>query len=248
MGMHEVEIKTRDGVMDAKLFHPEGAGAWPAAIVIPDAGGSRLVFERLAERLAARGYTVLLPNVYYREVRAPVPEAENFFKDEAARKRILGLMGTLTPERVRTDAAAELDFLAARPEVKGAKVGIFGYCMGGGIAVRVAADFPERIAAAASFHGGRLATDAPDSPHRLVGKVRGELYFAHADQDGSMPAEAIATLEAALKEAGVRFRSELYAGARHGFTVEGSPAYDKEAADRHWRELLALFDRTLQGG
>ena len=125
-------------------------------------------------------------------------------------------------------------------------MGVVGYCMSGSIAVRMAADFPDRIAAAASFHGGRLATDAPDSPHLLVGKVTGELYFGHADQDGSMPAEAIARLETALKQAGVKARSELYAGARHGYAVEGMAAYDKAASERHWSTLLDLFGRTLQ--
>lgn len=245
--MQDVDIKTSDGTMDAKLFLPEGQGQVPAVILLTDAFGIRPVFEAMARRLASVGYVVLLPNVYYREGRAPLPNLHGSFADEAFRNRIMGLIGTLTPERVRTDAAAELDFLAAQPRVKGSRVGVAGYCMSGAIAVRMAAYFPERIAAAASFHGGRLATDAPDSPHLLVGKVKGELYFGHADQDGSMPAEAIARLEAALKQAGVKARSELYAGARHGYAVEGSAAYDKVASERHWSTLLELFDRNLEG-
>lgn len=244
--MQDVDIKTPEGTMDAKLFHPDGQGQAPAVILLTDAMGIRPAFEAMARRLAKAGYVVLLPNVYYREGRAPLPNLEGSFADEAFRKRIFGLIATLTPERVRTDAAAELDFLASQPRVKGSRVGVVGYCMSGSMAVRMAADFPERIAAAASFHGGRLATDDPNSPHLVVGKVKGELYFGHADQDGSMPAEAIARLEAALKEAGVKARSELYAGARHGYAVEGSSVYDKDASERHWSRLLELFDRTLK--
>ncbi|OJT24449.1 dienelactone hydrolase [Archangium sp. Cb G35] len=243
--MQDIDIKTREGTMDAKLFHPENQKPGPGVILLTDAMGLRPVFEAMGRRLAKAGYVVLLPNLYYREGRAPLPNMEGSFADEAYRKRIMGLIATLTPERVITDATAELDFLSAQPQVKGHRVGVAGYCMSGSIAVHMAAALPERIAAAASFHGGRLATDSPDSPHRVVGKVKGELYFAHADQDGSMPAEAIARLEAALKESGVKAQSELYSGARHGFAVEGMASYDKDAAERHWSKLLELFARTL---
>jgi carboxymethylenebutenolidase len=244
--MEDVDIKTPEGTMDAKLFHPDGQGPWPAVILLVDAFGVRPVFEAMARRLAAEGYVVLLPNVFYREGHASRLELNGSFEDEAFRKRIYALIGGLTPERLKIDAAAELDFLARHPLVKGPKVGVAGYCMSGGIAVRMAADFPERIGAAASSHGGRLATDAPDSPHRLVGEVKGELYFGHADNDGSMPAEAIEKLEVALKEAGVKHQSELYAGARHGYAVEGMTAYHKETSEKHWSRLLDLFGRTLR--
>jgi carboxymethylenebutenolidase len=167
--------------------------------------------------------------------------------DEAFRRRLMRLMGTLTHERIKMDVAAQLDFLAGQAQVKGARVGVVGYCMGGAIAMRVMAGFPDRIVAAASYHGGGLATDAPDSPHLLAGKLKGEIYFGHADQDVFMPAEAIARLEAALKTAGVKHQSELYVGARHGFAVEGLPVYDKGAAERHWQTMFALFRRTLGG-
>ncbi|MBZ4415798.1 dienelactone hydrolase family protein [Myxococcus sp. RHSTA-1-4] len=245
--MQDIDIKTSNGTMDAKLFHPEeGQGPWPAVILLVDAFGIRPVFEEMAHRLAKEGYVVLLPNVFYREGHASKLDLNGSFEDEAFRKRIYALIGGLTPERLRVDAAAELDFLARHPRVKGPKVGVAGYCMSGGIAVRMAADSPDRIAAAASSHGGRLATDAPDSPHRLVGRVKGELYFGHADNDNSMPAEAIQKLEAALKEAGVKHRSELFAGKRHGYAVAGTAAYDEEAAEQHWQRLLDLFNRTLR--
>ncbi|QSQ27499.1 dienelactone hydrolase family protein [Pyxidicoccus parkwayensis] len=245
--MQDVDIKTADGTIDAKLVSPEGNGPLPAVIMLVDAFGVRPVFEDMARRLSKEGYVVLLPNVFYREAPASKLELKGTFADEAFKKRIYGLIGSLTPERQKLDAAAELDFLAKHPKVKGPKAGVVGYCMSGGIAVRMAADFPDRIGAAASNHGGRLATDAPDSPHRLVGRVKGELYFGHADNDGSMPAEAIQKLEAALKESGVRHRSELYAGKQHGYAVAGSAAHDKDAAEQHWQRLLDLFGRNLPG-
>lgn len=246
--MQDVDIKTPDGTMDAKLVHPEGNGPWPAVILLMDAFGIRPVFEEMARRLSAEGYVVLLPNLFYRDGHASKLDLmHGSFEDEVFRKRIYGLIGSLTPERQKLDAAAELDFLARHPKVKGPKVGVAGYCMSGGIAVRMAADFPDRVAAAASSHGGRLATDSPESVHRVVGRVKGELYFGHADNDGSMPAEAIQKLEAALKESGVKHRSELFQGKKHGYAVAGQGAYDKEASEQHWERLLDLFGRTLRG-
>ncbi|MCY1014961.1 dienelactone hydrolase family protein [Pyxidicoccus sp. MSG2] len=244
--MQDVDIKTADGTMDAKLFHPGGNGPWPAVILLTDAFGVRPVFDEMGHQLSKEGYVVLLPNVFYREGHASKLDLRGTFEDEAFKKRIYALIGGLTPERQKVDAGAELDFLARNSRVKGPKAGVVGYCMSGGIAVRMAADFPERVGAAASFHGGRLATDAPDSPHRLVGRVKGELYFGHADNDASMPAEAIQKLEAALKESGVKHRSELYAGKRHGFAVAGSAAHDEDASEQHWQRLLDLFGRTLR--
>ncbi|RKG70930.1 dienelactone hydrolase family protein [Corallococcus sp. CA054B] len=244
--MQDVDIKTTDGVMDAKLFQPEGSGPWPAVIMIPDAFGIRPVFEEMARRLSKSGYVVLLPNVFYREGHASKLDLKGTFADEVFRKRMYGLIGTLTPERLKLDAGAELDFLARQPTVKGPKAGVAGYCFSGGIAVRMGADFPDRIGAVASSHGGRLATDAPDSPHRLVNQVKGELYFGHADQDHSMPADAIRTLEEALKDAGVKYRSELYPGAQHGYSVPGTPQFNADVAETHWKRIEDLFGRTLK--
>ena len=244
--MQDVDIKTADGVMDAKLFQPEGAGPWPAVIMLMDAFGVRPAFESMAQRLATAGYVVLLPNLFYREGHASRLDLKGTFADEVFRKRIYGLIGSLTPERQKLDAAAELDFLARQPSVKGTRMGVAGYCFSGGLAVRMAAYFPDRIGAAASSHGGHLVTDAPDSPHRLVGHVKGELYFGHADKDSSMPAHAIETLETALKNSGVRYVSELYPGASHGYAVDRWPQYHAEAAETHWRRLQELFGRALR--
>ncbi|MCY1043254.1 dienelactone hydrolase family protein [Corallococcus sp. bb12-1] len=245
--MQDVDVKTADGVLDAKLFQPEGPGPWPAVILCMDAMGVRPSLESMAQRIAAAGYVVLLPNVFYRDGHASKLELKGSFEDPAFLKHIYALIGNLTPERQKTDAGAELDFLARHPSVQpGSKVGVTGYCFGGNVAVRMAANFPDRIGAVASSHGGRLATDSPDSPHRLVGQVKGELYFGHADNDKSMTAEDIQKLEAALKAAGVRYVSELYPGARHGYAIDNSPVYHAQAAETHWRRILELFGRTLR--
>ncbi len=140
-----------------------------------------------------------------------------------------------------------LDLLAAQKEVRpDGKVGLTGYCMGGGMVVRTAAQYPDRVAAGASFHGGGLATDDASSPHRLAGKVRGRLYFGHADQDPFMTPEQIDRLDQALTAAGTVYEAELYGGARHGFTMSDLPVYNREAGDKHWRRLLTLFQETLR--
>jgi carboxymethylenebutenolidase len=145
------------------------------------------------------------------------------------------------------DAAFYLDWLAASPLTVDGPVGVTGYCMGAGLALRTAGTHPDRVAAAAGFHGAYLATDAPDSPHLLAGHITAELYFGHADQDSTNPADQIARLEKALTEAGVEHRSEVYEGARHGFTQADTAMYGAEATDRHWEALLDLFARRLSG-
>ncbi|MFD7503006.1 dienelactone hydrolase family protein [Streptomyces sp. NPDC059850] len=244
-----LDIPTLDGVADAYVAHPGDGDPHPGVLLYPDAFGPRATVEEAAKRLAGHGYTVLVPNVLYRAGRAPVVELPEFI-DPSQRTDIFDRLGPLmrahTPELAMRDAGAYLDWLAASPLVADGPVGSVGYCMGGVLAVRTAAAHPERVAAAASFHGGHLVTDAPDSPHRLVDEVSAELYFGHADQDSSIPADQIAELEEALDAAGVRYRSEVYEGAHHGFTQVDTAMYDASAEDRHWQELLALFERTLR--
>jgi carboxymethylenebutenolidase len=153
---------------------------------------------------------------------------------------------SVTPEGAMRDAAAYLDWLAASPLTSDGPVGITGYCMGAVLALRTAGTFPERVAAAAGFHGASFATDAPDSPHLLADRITAELYFGHADQDPSNPAEQIDRLDKALTAAGVRHRGEVYTGAHHGFTQADTAAYSAEATERHWAALLELLGRTLQ--
>jgi carboxymethylenebutenolidase len=230
-----VEVQTGDGVAEAHLATPGGDGPYPAVLLYMDAYGLRPQIERMAERIAAEGYVVVAPNVFYRD-----HEASLGTRDFAVLREY---MKALTPDAVDRDARAYLDFLAVRDDVADGPVGVTGYCMGGRLALLTAGRLSERVAAAASFHGGNLASEAPESPHRVAGSIRAEVYVAHADQDRSMPPEQMERLEEAL--AGVTHRSELYEGARHGFTMADLEAYDEQADERHWRELLGLLRRTI---
>ena len=215
---------------EAYLARPEGDGPFPAVLLYMDAFGVRPQIERMADRLASEGYAVLVPNVFYRDHEAALGTSDFAVLRE--------YMKALTPDAVERDARAYLDFLAAdRP------AGVVGYCMGGRLTLLTAGRLPERVAAAASFHAGNLATDAPESPHRVFGDIRAEVYVAHADQDRSMPPEQMERVEAAL--AGVKHRAELYEGARHGFTMADLEVYDQQADERHWRELIGLLGRTI---
>jgi carboxymethylenebutenolidase len=246
-----VDIPMSDGVADAYLVRPDGDGPFPAVLLFQDAFGPRPRLVEMAERIAERGYLVLLPHLFYRAGRAPLFDLSRLGEPEqrgAIIEQIMPLVGALTPDVISRDTAAYLDFLAARDDVRPGPVGITGYCMGGTNALRAIEAHPDRIAAAASFHGGRIVTDAPDSPHLRVDAITGELYFGHADEDPSMTPEQIATLEKALDAAGVRYRSEVYPGARHGYTMADTAAYDEQATERHWVALFDLLDRALPRG
>ncbi|NGO06752.1 dienelactone hydrolase family protein [Streptomyces sp. HC44] len=243
-----VDIPTPDGTADAYLTHPVGGGPHPAVLLYMDAFGLRPHLKSMADRLAAAGYVVLVPNVFYRYGKAPVAELPEYI-DLAERPEIVQSLRpaaqTLTPERAMRDAAVYLDWLAASPLTTDGPVGLTGYCMGAGLALRTAGAHPDRVAAAAGFHGARLATDAPDSPHLLADRITAELYFGHADQDAANPAEQIDRLDKALSAAGVRHRGEIYADAQHGYTQADTASYSEEAAERHWTALLDLFARRL---
>jgi len=241
-----IDIETADGVCDAYVSRPDRGGPFPAVLIFMDGFGVRPVIRQMANRIAAEGYCVLLPNLFYRRGRAPIFDVATLLKPEN-RPALMELVMSLTPELVLRDAGVFLDWLAAQKEVRpGGKVGLAGYCMGGGMVVRTAAQFPDRVAAGASFHGGRLATDDADSPHRLVGRIRARLYFGHADQDQFMTPDQIDRLDQALMAAGTVFEAELYKGALHGYTMSDLPVYDREACDKHWQRLLGLFKETLR--
>jgi carboxymethylenebutenolidase len=244
-----IEIPTRDGVADAYFTHPDDGAPHPGVLFYMDAFGVRPHLEAMADRLAEAGYAVLVPNVFYRSAHSPVLDLPEFI-DTSQRTELFDKIGpmmrALTPERAVSDAEAYLAWLAERPEVAEGPVGVTGYCMGARLSLRTAGACPDRVAAAAGFHGGGLAADAPDSPHLVADRVTAELYFGHADQDHSLPPEQIERLNAALAEAGVRFRAEVYEGARHGYTQADTSSYNADAAERHWKELLALFERTLR--
>jgi carboxymethylenebutenolidase len=238
-----IDVRTADGVADAYVTRPDGDGDHPAVLLMMDAIGLRPRIEEMADRIAAEGYLVMAPNAFYRAGRAaelPLPA----YADRAAfMAAVAPLILQLTPDAIARDGASYLDFLsAAAPD----PVGITGYCMGGRLGWRIAAAYPDRVAALGSFHGGRLVTDAPDSPHRSAARLKAELYLGHADQDASMTPEQIAVLERTLDEAEVRYRSELYEGALHGYTMADTPVYDEAATERHFTELFALLKRTLE--
>ncbi len=243
-----VDVPTPDGTADAYLAHPDDGRPHPAVLFYMDAFGPRPHLTKMADRLAAAGYTVLVPNDFYRHGRAPVVELPDFIgpsQSPGIFEHLLPIMRSLTPDLAMRDAEAYLDWLAACPQAGDGPVGITGYCMGAGLALRTAGTYPDRVAAAAGFHGGNLATEAPDSPHLVADRITAELYFGHADQDRSLPPEQIDRLDKALSAAGVRHRTEVYSGAHHGYTQADTAAYDPEAAERHWTALLALLGRTL---
>jgi carboxymethylenebutenolidase len=243
-----VDITTDDGVADAYLVKPDGDGDHPAVLFFMDAFGLRPRLFEMADRIAERGFVVLVPNLLYRAGRAPLFDLDGLQEPErrtAAFVEIMPLIKALTSEVIARDARAYLDFVAAEDGVQAGPVAATGYCMGGTNALRAIEAHPDRIAAVASFHGGRLASDDPDSPHRRVASITGELYLAHADQDHSMPAEQIKVLESALDAAGVTYTSEVYTGAPHGFTMSDTSAYHEAAEQKHWTKLFELLDRTF---
>lgn len=240
----EVEVRTADGIAEGVLFRPEGGDRHPGVISLTDIGGIRPACRDMGRSLAGAGYVVLMPNVFYRTARPPVLPFPPNMQDEATQKRLAELVGALTPEAIERDASAYVDFLSAHPAVREGQMGVVGYCFSGGVAVRMAAARSDRIVAAASFHGGRLFTDAATSPHLLLPRVKARLYFGHARDDRSMPREAIETLDGALAAWGGRYESEVYP-AYHSWTVADSPVYDAAAADRAFGKLTALLAAGL---
>jgi len=212
--------------------------------MFPDAGGVRDVFVQMAERLAALGYVAFVPEMYYRHGPYTPFALDTVFTDPDERARLTSMAGSVTKAMAASDAGAFLAFLSTLPFVAGSKVGTTGYCMGGGLSLTAAAHHPDRIVAAASFHGGMLASDAPDSPHLVVGNITGRVYVAGADNDGSFPPEQAERLEHALTTAGVDHTIETYP-ALHGFAVPDNPTYDANADERHWRALADLYGAML---
>lgn len=241
-----VEIWTEDGTADAVLFRPDRNAKLPGVIHLPDIAGVRDSHKEMAKRLADQGYAVMLTNVFYRNGKSPVWSFPFKMGEERSMKRLGELRDPLTPEAMERDAAAYVDFLHKQEGLSGGMIGVVGYCFTGGMAMRTAAARPEKIGAAASFHGGQLYTDEPTSPHRVLPQVKARLYFAHADGDPFMPKDAIDNLEKALAAWGGKYQSEIYAGAKHSWTVPDSPVYDKEQADRAFGKMTELFQAALK--
>jgi carboxymethylenebutenolidase len=245
MPHEKLTITTADGDCPAFVFTPEGGGGGPAIIFYMDAGGIRPAVLGMAQRLADAGYVVLLPDLFYRYgPYGPFDPKAVFAGDVRA---ILGpLIATTGNAKAAEDSGAFLVWFDGRDDVVGDRVGAVGFCMGGGMAIAAAGAYPDRFAAVASFHGGRLATDAADSPHLAAPRLQAELYIAVADHDDSYPPEMAARFEGALAEAGVSYRAETYDGAAHGWMKPDFPVYDEAAAERGWAAMLGLFDRTLR--
>jgi len=242
----DVEVPTSDGAAGASLHAPEGSGPWPAVIMYPDAGGTRPVFRQMGDRLAAQGYVVLVPDIYYRAGGYEPFEMSTVFSDPDERQRLGVLAGSLTSARVAQDAVAFADFLDGRPEVTTGVLGTTGYCLGGRISLTVAGQLGARIGAAASIHGGRLAVEEDlESPHHLAGAVRAVVYVAGAENDPSFGDDQADRLHEAYRAAGVDHTIERYPAA-HGFAVADNPTYDEPAAERHWTALSALYASALR--
>ena len=243
--MEKVEIRTRDGKCPSYIFRPSGSGPWPAVLVFMDGLGIRPAMLEVGERLAKNGYFVLLPDLFYRSGPYEPMDPKVVFSDPDARKVLMAKFGAATPAAIMSDTPAFLDFIAAQKDVKPGPVGTTGYCMGGLMSLSAAGTYPDRIVAAASFHGGRLASDAPDSPHLLAPKMKARVYVAGAIEDQSFPDDMKARLEEALTQAGVDHVIETYP-AKHGWVFHDTPVYDQAASERHWKSLLALLDAKLK--
>ena len=250
-----VEIRTPDGTCDAAFIHP-ATGSHPAVVIWPDAFGLRPSMRDIAKRLATEGYSVLVPNPFYRVAKAPVFEdASNFnFGDPAQRSKLTPLMGSINAEgAAERDAAAFIAWLDAQRQVdRNKKVGTQGYCMGGALVVRTAAAASNRVGAGASFHGGGLVTPNPNSPHLLAPKIKARMYFGVAASDDAQQPDAKTKLKEAFDAAKVPVEVEVYPQAQHGWCVpdmpkqpNGQPIYNKPDAERAWGKLLALYKAGL---
>jgi carboxymethylenebutenolidase len=226
------------------IIYAADTGKHPGLLFYTDIFGIRPANQSMAKRIAEHGYAVLMPNVFYRYGKPPFDT--NFrWGEPDSMKLINALFASLTGAMMEKDAPHYVKALLDQPGVAGKKIAVVGYCFTGAFALRTAAACPDQVAASASFHGGHLVSDAPDSPHSRIPQVKGELYFGHAVEDQSMPPEAIDTLNAALKAWGGRYQSEVYEGAKHGWTVPGRDVYNEAQAERHYRKLFDLMKRTL---
>src|ERR1700679_1997869 len=262
----DVEIRTPDGTCDAAFIYPKAhlksnpksdptskTGAYPGVLIWPDAFGLRPWMRTSGRNIASEGYSVLVPNPFYRVSKAPFTDASNFnFQNSDDMAKLRPLMASVNaPGNAAEDAAAYVAFLDAQKEVnKAKKIGTQGYCMGGALVVRTAAFLPDRIGAGASFHGGGLVTDKPDSPHLLAPKIKARMYFGIASNDDSRQPDAKDKLKEAFGNAKVPTEIEVYS-AQHGWCVpdmparDGVPIYNKPEAERAWGKLVALYKTAL---
>lgn len=236
-----VDIQTNDGAMNTFITYPDEGGPFPIVLFYMDAPGKREELHDMARRIGTVGYYVVLSNLYYRDVRE-----FNLGMPGATRERMMELMGNLSNSMVCDDTQAMFDFVATQENARPGPIGITGYCMSGPFVFAAAAAFPDRIKAAASFHGVKLYGDEPDSPHHDAHKIKGEMYFGCAELDQLAPPEMIDPLTEHLKETGINARVEWYPACQHGFVFpQREGMYDKDAAERHYERLFAMFARNL---
>lgn len=241
----EVDIKTPDGTADAYFVHP-GEGTHPGVLMWPDIFGLRPAFRQMARRLAEAGYAVLVPNPFYRTKHAPTAPENPDFNDPPTRNALMALMGSLSPETVVADTKTFVAWLDAQPSLdRKRRMGVMGYCMSGPYTLRAAAAFPERIGAGASFHGGGLVTDKPDSPHLLIPKIKAPFLIAIAENDDKRQPDAKTVLRDEFAKTNVPAEIEVYAGALHGWCPPDSRVYNDEQAEKAWSRMLALFKTAL---
>jgi carboxymethylenebutenolidase len=241
----DVEIKTPDGTCDAYFVSP-AKGRHPAVLTWPDIFGLRPASREMATRLAGSGYSVLVINPFYRTQKAPTAPEHPDFNDPATRQALMTLAGTLSPPTAATDATAFIAFLDAQPSVdKKKKMGTTGYCMGGPFVFRTAAAHADRIGAAATFHGGGLVTDKPESPHLLIPQMKAQYLVAIAENDDTRQPEAKTVLKDAFAKANLSAEVEVYAGAQHGWCPPDSAVYNHDQAEKAWSRQLALFSKAL---
>jgi carboxymethylenebutenolidase len=241
-----LEIETPDGVAGAVMFRPDSGATGPGVIHLTDFRGIRDSQRDVASRLVDQGFVVLVPNVFYRAGPPPVFNFPAVMGEERTMKRFQEIVAPLTPDAIERDMAAYVDFLSVHNAVREGSLGVVGYCLSGKMALHAAAVRPRAVRAAASFHGGGLVTDTPASPHLLLPRIKAALYFGHAVEDRGMLPAAIEALNDALATWGGEYESEVYAGARHGWTMPDHVAYDAAQADRAFKKLAALFDRAIR--
>jgi carboxymethylenebutenolidase len=241
-----ISIETEDGGCPAYVFQPQGSGPWPGVLFYMDGIGIRPALFTMGERLAAAGYYVLLPDLFYRAGPYPAMDPAKLFADEATRKEwTTKFFVTTTIANIMRDTRAFLAHLASQSQVRQSMIGVTGYCMGGRMSLAAAGYFPDRVAAAAAYHPGNLANDAADSPHLLAANIKARVYVGGASDDASFPDEQKLRLDQALTAAGVPHVIETYP-ARHGWVPTDTPVHDPVQAERHWKTLVDLFAATLQ--
>ena len=240
----QIEIPTKDGHTTTFVTHPERGGPFPVVIFYMDAPAIREELRDMARRLGTSGYYVMLPNLYYRSgvmELGPIPPDP----EAPERKRMFGYMTSINIPLVMEDTSALLAYAESQPVANTRLVGTVGYCMSGRYAINAATHFPDRVGAAASIYGTHLATDQPDSPHLAAGKTKAELYFGCAETDVYAPRETIEKVRQTMKADGANAEVEIYPGTHHGFAFPKRPVYHRDAAERHWERLLALYRRNL---